>query len=67
MTETPEEGFDLAIAMARRAVKSTQPDVETLQQLRPAYSHDPDSLIASSGVVAEYFATIATANDYWRK
>lgn len=34
-TETPEEGFALAVTMARRAVKVTQPDVATLQTLRP--------------------------------
>lgn len=67
MTETPAEGFDLAVTMARMAVKTTQPDVETLHTLRPNYAHDPESLIDASGVVAEYFATIAAANDYWRK
>jgi len=67
MTATPEQGFDLAVTMARTAVKTTQPDVETLHTLRPAYAHDPASLIDASGVVAEYFATIAAANDYWRE
>ena len=66
VTETPEQGFDLAIVMARKAVTSTQTDVETLHKLRPAYAHDPDSLIGVSGVVATYFATIAEANNYWR-
>ncbi|EKV29775.1 hypothetical protein C882_0205 [Caenispirillum salinarum AK4] len=67
MTETPQEGFDLAVSMARKAVKTTQPDVDALHKLRPAYAHDPGSLIDVSGVVAEYFATIAEANDYWRE
>jgi len=67
ITETPAEGFDLAVTMARTAVKTTQPDVETLHKLRPNYSHDPDSLIDASGVVAAYFATIAAANEYWRE
>lgn len=67
VTETPAEGFDLAVTMARTAVKTTQPDVETLHKLRPNYAHDPDSLIDASGVVAAYFATIAAANDYWRE
>lgn len=66
ITETPEEGFALAITMARKAVTTTQTDVDTLHKLRPAYSHDPDSLIEVSGVVATYFATVAEANDYWR-
>lgn len=67
VTETPAQGFDLAVTMARTAVKTTQPDVETLHKLRPNYAHDPDSLIDASGVVAAYFATIAAANDYWRE
>lgn len=66
ITETPEQGFALAITMARKAVTTTQKDVETLRKLRPAYSHDPNSLIGVSGVVATYFATIAEANNFWR-
>ncbi|SDY91546.1 hexameric tyrosine-coordinated heme protein [Citreimonas salinaria] len=66
VTETPEEGFDLAISMARKAVTTTQTDTEVLHALRPNYSRDPESLIDVSGVVASYFATIAEANDFWR-
>ncbi len=65
-TETPEEGFDLAVTMARKAVTTTQADTDVLHALRPEYSHDSESLIDVSGVVASYFATIAEANDYWR-
>lgn len=67
MTETPEQGFDLALSMARKAVTTTQTDKTILHALRPNYSHDPQSLIAVSGVVATYFATIAEANGYWRE
>jgi len=63
---TPEEGFQLAIALARKGVTETQPDKEVLKKLRPAYAHDPDSLIAASQVVAIHFQTIAAANNYWR-
>lgn len=66
VTETPEQGFDLAVSMARKAVTTTQADTEVLHALRPNYSRDPQSLIDVSGVVASYFATIAEANDYWR-
>ncbi len=65
-TATPEEGFQLAIALSRRGVTDTQADKEVLKKLRPAYSHDPDSLIAASQVVAIHFQTIAAANNYWR-
>jgi hypothetical protein len=67
ITEKPEEGFALAIAMARRGVTTIQQDRAVLHAGRPAYAHDPDSLIEASGVVAAYFATIAAANEYWRE
>ncbi|HRO15767.1 MAG TPA: hexameric tyrosine-coordinated heme protein [Paracoccus sp. (in: a-proteobacteria)] len=63
---TPQEGFDLAVTMARRAVRTTQPDVDVLKAQRPEYASDADSLIAVSGAAAQWFATIAAANDYWR-
>ena len=66
ITETPSEGSDLAVTMARKAVTTTQTDKTILHALRPNYSHDPQSLIDVSGVVAGYFATVAVANDYWR-
>lgn len=66
MTDTPEEGFQLAIELSRKGVTETQPDKEVLKKLRPAYSHDPESLIAASQVVAIHFQTIAAANNYWR-
>lgn len=67
VTESPQQGFDLAVSMARRAVKTTQPEIETLKELRPEYARDADSLIEVSGVVATWFGTIAAANDYWRE
>lgn len=66
ITETPEQGFDLAVTMARKAVTTTQTEKKALHALRPAYAHDPNSLINVSGVVATYFATIAEANDHWQ-
>ena len=67
ITATPEEGFQLAIVLARKGVTETQTDTEILHALRPAYAHDPDSLIAVSQVVAIHFQTIAAANNYWRE
>ena len=67
LTDTPAEGFDLAVSMARKAVTTTQTNTEILRALRPNYSQDPQSLIDVSGVVSDYFATVAAANDYWRE
>jgi hypothetical protein len=66
ITATPEEGFQLALMLARKGVTETQTDKEVLKKLRPAYAHNPDSLIAASQVVAIHFQTIAAANNYWR-
>lgn len=65
-TETPQEGFELALKLARMGVKYTQPSAEIRSKLRPVYEEDADSLIASSHVVATHFQTIAAANGYWR-
>jgi len=65
-TATPEEGYDLAVKLARVAVKLTQPDAAVRERLRPGYAEDADALVAISGVVATHFATVAAANDYWR-
>lgn len=66
LTDTPEEGFDLAIKLARMAVKKTQPDDEVRKTLRGQYAHDAGELISASHVVAVHFQTVAAANDYWR-
>lgn len=66
ITDTPQEGFELAITLSRRGVKYTQPDCEVLHKLRPEYSQDADSLTAASHVVALNFQTVAAANGYWR-
>jgi len=64
-TDTPESGFELAIKLARMAVKYTQPDDEIRAKLRPNYEEDADSLTMASQVVAINFQTIAAANNYW--
>lgn len=66
VTATPDEGFALAVALARRAVVTVQPNKEVLFAERPDYSTDADSLISASQTVALYFQIIAAANDYWR-
>ncbi len=67
ITQTPQEGFELAITLSRRGVKYTQPDVEVLKKLRSAYAESAEGLTAASQVVAINFQTIAAANNYWRK
>lgn len=67
MTETPQEGYELAMKLSRKTVGKIQPDANVREVLRPAYAADPDSLTLASQVVAINYQTIAAANDYWRK
>lgn len=67
ITDTPQEGFELAITLSRRGVKYTQPDADTLHKLRPEYAGSSAGLTAASQVVAINFQTVAAANNYWRK
>ncbi len=66
ITETPQQGFELAITLSRRGVKYTQPDPEVLHKLRPEYANSHEALTAASQVVALNFQTVAAANNYWR-
>lgn len=65
ITETPEEGRQLAIKMARLVIKATQPDEAVRNRLRDVYANDAAMLISIGQVVATEFATIAAANKYW--
>ncbi|MFA5552439.1 MAG: hexameric tyrosine-coordinated heme protein [Trueperaceae bacterium] len=65
-TDTPQQGFELAIKMARMGVKYTQQAAEVRDSLRDAYASNADSLTWASQVVAINFQTVAAANNYWR-
>ncbi|MEZ4923119.1 MAG: hexameric tyrosine-coordinated heme protein [Crocinitomicaceae bacterium] len=65
-TETPQEGFELAIKLSRMGVKYIQSDMEVLKEGRKQYDKDPSLLINSSQVVAINFQTVAKANNYWK-
>lgn len=67
ITETPEEGFQLAVSLARKSVTTIQKDKKILFEQREIYAKDAEFLIAASNVIATYFQTVSAANDYWRK
>lgn len=66
VTSNPEAGFELAVKLSRVGVKVTQPSAEVRERLRPGYAENPDSLIATSQVIAINFQTVAQANGFWR-
>ncbi|MEP2781596.1 MAG: hexameric tyrosine-coordinated heme protein [Pseudoruegeria sp.] len=65
-TDTPEEGYELAIKLSRMAVKFTQPDDNARTKMRPDYANSAEGLTMVSHVVATNFQTVAQANSYWR-
>ncbi|MGM8365632.1 hexameric tyrosine-coordinated heme protein [Virgibacillus sp. W0181] len=65
-TDTPQEGFELAITLARKGVAYTQTSAETREKLRPVYADDADSLTMASQVIAIHYQTVAAANNYWK-
>ncbi|GAA3234931.1 hexameric tyrosine-coordinated heme protein [Actinocorallia longicatena] len=65
--DSPQEGRELAITLARKSIKAVQPDSEVLKAGRLKYADDPGALIDAAHVVAIEFATIAAANHYWRE
>lgn len=66
ITDTPQEGFELAITLSRKGVGYIQRDEEVKKRLRADYANNADSLTAASQVIAINFQTVAAANNYWK-
>lgn len=66
LTDTPQEGRELAIKMARKSIAAIQTDPEVRKRLRKDYAEDTAQLISIASVIALEFQTIAAANNYWR-
>ena len=67
ITATPYEGRQLAIKLARKSIGEMQSDSAVKKAVRAVYSTDGAILIEAAEVIAIEFATIAAANNYWRK
>lgn len=66
ITNTPAEGRELAIMMARKTIATIQTDPKKRQKMRPDYDEDTAKLMQAAQIVAIEFQTIAAANNYWR-
>jgi len=66
ITETPQEGFELAITLSRKGVGYIQGDGEVKKRLREDYANNADSLTLASQVIAINFQTVAAATNYWK-
>lgn len=67
ITETPAQGRELAIMLARKTIASIQSDADARAGLRDDYANDTAKLMQAGQIVAIEFQTIAAANNYWRK
>lgn len=66
ITDTPQEGYELAITLSRKGVGYIQSDPKVKAELREVYASNADSLTFASQVIAINFQTVAAANNYWR-
>ena len=66
LVKMPQEGFELAIKLARMGVKYTQPDMDKLKEGRKQNDDNAQFLIAASQVIATHYQTVAKANNYWK-
>ena len=55
------------MTISRLVIKTTQPDDAVRSRLRDVYANDAMALLQVGQTVAIEFATIAAANNYWRK
>ena len=67
LTDTPQQGRELAITLVRRTIGSIQRDGDAKRRVREKYEEDPALLMRAAELVAIEFRTIAEANDYWRE
>jgi hypothetical protein len=65
ITETPAQGRELAIMIARKTIATIQPDADIRGELRSDYDQDSAKLMQAGQIVAIEFQTIAAANNYW--
>lgn len=67
ITDTPQQGRELAIMMARKSIAAIQTNSDTRKELRDNYATDTLQLIQSAAVIAQEFQTIAMANNFWKR
>lgn len=66
LTDTPQEGLDLAARISWEIVKVIQPSQEIRERLLAIYEDDAESILTACQIIAVNFQTIAAANQYWR-
>jgi hypothetical protein len=65
-TNTPQEGFELAVKLSRLAVMVAQSYGEDSQRTSPMQRDGDSQLIGAAHVIALNFQTFAAQHDWWR-
>jgi len=65
-TNTPQEGFELAVKLSRLALMVAQSYDEDSQQAPSMPRDGASQLLGAAHVIALNFQTVAAANDWWR-
>jgi hypothetical protein len=65
-TNTPQEGFELAVKLSRLGMMVSQSSNDDGKGSRPTQRRGAAYLIAAAHVIALNFQTIAAANNWWR-
>jgi hypothetical protein len=66
-TDTPQEGFELAVKLSRLGMMVSQTSEDGRGRAHPIESDSVTQLIQIAHVIALNFQTIAAANDWWRE
>ena len=66
-TNTPQEGFELAVKLSRLAMMIAQSYDDDSQPTCPTQRDGASQLVGAAHVIALNFQTIAAANDWWRQ
>jgi hypothetical protein len=66
LTDTPQQGFDLAARVSWEMVKVVQPSKEMRERVLAIYGDDAEYVLKACQIIAANFQMIAVANDYWR-
>ena len=64
ITNSPQEGRELAIKMAGKSIAAIQTDTELRKKLRSDYANDTAQLNTTANVFAIEFQTVESANNY---
>jgi Hexameric tyrosine-coordinated heme protein (HTHP) len=65
-TNTPQEGFELAVKLSRLAVMVARSYDDDSQRTGPMERDGTSQLVGAAHVIALNFQIIAAANDWWR-